>query len=186
MRPQVQPVSNSMVRVPWSHACPQAEQAAAGGGGSLLADPQTNLLSSAQQQEADLLDLGDDDFASPAPLSAAAGGGGGGGRAASGLSLLDDGLGGLEALLGPPAPAAAGTSNGSGGSGLALSPGFKLMPGVFQERWRGLAPCEQYVESLNMASLAALAANGHKDFCTQMGQAHIATMASGGQPPMYK
>lgn len=119
--------------------------------------------------------------------AAAAGGGGGGG----GLSLLDDGLGGLEALLGPAAAAApaTGTSNGapsSAGPSLALTAGFKLMPGVFQERWRNLAPTEQYADGLNMATVAAMAANGHKDFCAHMGQANVSTMASGGAPPVYK
>lgn len=117
-------------------------------------------------------------------VAPAAAGGSGGGAAAS---LLDDGLGGLEALLGPPAAAAASPSNGaSSGPSLALTAGFKLMPGVFQERWRNLAPVEQYAEALNMATVAAMAANGHKDFCAHMGQANVSTMASGGQPPAYK
>lgn len=131
------------------------------------------------------MDLGDGDYSAVAAPAAPAAAGSGGGAA----SLLDDGLGGLEALLGSPAAAAGGgTSNGASSSGpsLALTPGFKLMPGVFQERWRGLAPYEQYVDSLNMATVAALGANSHKDFTTHMSQANIATMASGGQPPMYK
>jgi hypothetical protein len=37
-----------------------------------------------------------------------------------------------------------------------------------------------------MATLAALAANNHQDFCAHMGQAGINTMASGGQAPAYK
>jgi hypothetical protein len=104
------------------------------------------------------------------------------------LSLLDDGLGGLEALLGPPAAAAPASNGapGSAGPSLALTAGFKLMPGVFQERWRNLAPTEQYADSLNMATVAAMAANGHKDFCAHMGQANVSTMASGGAPPVYK
>jgi hypothetical protein len=69
---------------------------------------------------------------------------------------------------------------------LQLSPGFKLMPGVFQERWRALAPAKQYVDSLNMATVAVLAANGHKDFCGHVGRANVYTMASGGAAPMYK
>jgi len=60
------------------------------------------------------------------------------------------------------------------------------MPGVFQDRWRHLAPTEQYADALNMATVAAMAANGHKDFCTHMSQANISTMASGGQAPLYK
>lgn len=107
------------------------------------------------------------------------------------MSLLDGGLGGLEALLGPATAAApvTGTSNGapsSAGPSLALTAGFKLMPGVFQERWRNLAPTEQYADGLNMATVAAMAANGHKDFCAHMGQANVSTMASGGAPPVYK
>lgn len=34
--------------------------------------------------------------------------------------------------------------------------------------------------------VAALAANNHQDFCAHVAQAHIQTMASGGQPPVYK
>lgn len=92
----------------------------------------------------------------------------------------------MEALLGPPVAAAAPSNGASSGPSLSLTPSFKLMPGVFQERWRNLAPAEQYTESLNMATVAALAANGHKDFGAHMGQANVSTMASGGQPPVYK
>jgi hypothetical protein len=99
--------------------------------------------------------------------------------------LLDDGLGGLDALLGPPA-APASSNGANSGPSLALTAGFKLMPGIFQEQWRKLNAVQQYTEGLNMATVAALAANGHKDFCSHMGQANISTMASGGQPPMYR
>lgn len=91
-------------------------------------------------------------------------------------------------MLGPPAAAAAAApSNGArSGPSLGLTAGFKLMPGVFQERWKSLAPTQQVADSYNMATVAAMAANGHKDFCSHMGQANIYTMASGGQPPAYK
>lgn len=119
-------------------------------------------------------------LAGAAAAAAGPGSGGGGG----GFSLLDDVLGGLDALLGPTAaPASNGANNGPS---LALTAGFKLMPGIFQEQWRKLNAVQQYTEGLNMATLAALAANGHKDFCLHMGQANVSTMASGGQPPMYR
>jgi hypothetical protein len=66
------------------------------------------------------------------------------------------------------------------------SPQCKLAPAAFQEAWRGLPPAQQHLESLSPATVAALAASGHKDFCAHMQQAHIMTMASGGQPPMYR
>ncbi|KAF6256499.1 adaptin N terminal region-domain-containing protein [Scenedesmus sp. NREL 46B-D3] len=163
--------------------------AAAGDAASLLVDPSTNLLNSVQQQEADLLDLGDD---APSSVSSSAGGAAAPAAAAAGLGGLldDDGLGGLDSLMG--GLGGLGGSSSSNGLGqqqqqqLQLSPGFKLMPGVFQERWRGLGPAEQYVDSLNMATVAALAANGHKDFCGHVGQANVYSMACGGAAPMYK
>jgi hypothetical protein len=101
--------------------------------------------------------------------------------------LDDDDFGGLDSLMGGLGGLGSSSSNGPGQQQqLQLSPGFKLMPGVFQERWRALAPAEQYVDSLNMATVAALAANGHKDFCGHVGQANVYTMASGGAAPMYK
>lgn len=168
--------------------------AAAADGEALLVDESTNLLDSSQQQEANLLDLGDDlaPSTSAAPSAGGASVQGSGGGAASGSTgglaglLDDDGLGGLvsglDSLMGP-----AGSNGGvQQPAGLQLSPGFKLMPGVFQERWRGLAPAEQYVDKLNMATVAALGANNHKDFCAHVGQANVFTMACGGQAPMYK
>jgi hypothetical protein len=120
-------------------------------------------------------------LAGAAAAAAGPGSGGGGG----GFSLLDDGLGGLDALLGPTAVPASSNGANSGPS-LALTAGFKLMPGIFQEQWRKLNAVQQYTEGLNMATVAALAANGHKDFGSHMGQANVSTMASGGQPPMYR
>lgn len=155
---------------------------------ALLVDESTNLLDSQQQQEADLLDLGDEGPSSSAASARGAPSSAGGSAVGSGggAMLLDD-LGGLDSLLGP--------STGANGAmrvqqsqqpQLQLSAAFKLMPGVFQEKWRALSPSEQYVDSLNMASVAALAQNNHKDFCAHMGQANILTMACGGAPPMYK
>lgn len=120
-----------------------------------------------------------------AGAAAAAAGPGSGGGGGGGFSLLDDGLGGLDALLGPPA-APASSNDANSGPSLTLTAGFKLMPGIFQEQWRKLNAMQQYTEGLNMATVAALAANGHKDFCSHMGQANVSTMASGGQPPMYR
>jgi hypothetical protein len=152
--------------------------AAADANGHAQVDQSTGLLSTA---EADLLgDLGGD-FGGPAssapsmtaPSAAAAAGGGGGGLLD--FDLGDFGSSPAAAAAPPPAPV-----------GFSLQQGFKLMPGVFQERWRGLAPCHQYSDTLNMATVAALAANNHQDFCAHMGQAGINTMASGGQAPAYK
>ena len=163
---------------------PTGAAAAAGDGlpdsNGVLADSTTNLLDAAAQQEADLLDLGGDFGMAPAqpstqqppPQVAAAGIG------ALTDNLLDLDLG-LGSAVGPP-PLQHQQQV------FSLTPGCKLMPGVFQEKWRGLPPAHQYSDSLNMATVAALAANNHKDFCAHMGQAHISTMASGGQPPMYK
>jgi hypothetical protein len=155
----------------------------------VLADSTTNLLDAAAQQEADLLDLGSDFGTSsglvqpppqqPPPPAAATVAGPGVASLTDNLLDLDLGLGLAPAVADVPAPQ-------QQQQGFSLSPGCKVMPGVFQEKWRGLPPAHQYSDSLNMATVAALAANNHKDFCAHMGQAHIMTMASGGQPPMYK
>jgi len=86
-----------------------------------------------------------------------------------------------------------GTANGAGAGagsstlgGLALVRGPKLMPGVFQERWKALPAAANYTEALNMATVAAMGINNHKDFTGHLAGAGIATMASGGAPPQYR
>lgn len=149
-----------------------------------LVDQSTNLLDSEQQQEANLLDLDDVGSSSSAAASAGGAAASAGGSAGGAAALLDD-LAGLDSLL----TASTGSNGGVGlqqPQQLQLNAGFKLMPGVFQEKWKALGPAEQYVESLNMATVAALAQNSHKDFCAHVGQANVLTMACGGAPPMYK
>ncbi|GAX84188.1 hypothetical protein CEUSTIGMA_g11611.t1 [Chlamydomonas eustigma] len=69
---------------------------------------------------------------------------------------------------------------------LRLNPKARVTSAQFQDQWKALPPVHQYEERLSSATLAALAANAHKDFAQHMEQAYIMTMASGGQPPTYK
>lgn len=150
-----------------------ASAATANGNSAALVDTTTNLLDDAAHQEADLLDL----ESSTAPSSATTTSAATAAVAATPANVMDSLL---DLDLGAP------TASSGGGSSLSLNPTAKVMPGLFQERWRSLPPAHQYSDTLNMATVAAFAANQHKDFCAHMAQANIMTMASGGQPPMYR
>lgn len=65
-------------------------------------------------------------------------------------------------------------------------PQARLGSGPFQAQWKALAVSHTYQEVLSPATVTALAANNHRDFCSHMTQAYINTMASGGTPPTYK
>ncbi|GBF87867.1 beta-adaptin A [Raphidocelis subcapitata] len=184
----------------------------AGGGAAAAAaagvDPATGLL------EADLLSLDEGPSGGGAAGSGggAGGSGGGGGGAAAQLagSLLDLEL---DYSPAPPAGAAAaaqqqqqtaaaagsggggpagglddllGGFGGGGGGGLSLAAAARVAPASFQEKWKRLPPAHSYTETLSSATVSALAANAHNDFCAHVAQGNIHTMACGGQPPAYK
>lgn len=56
----------------------------------------------------------------------------------------------------------------------------------FQAKWQALEPFFQNTLTLSPATVAALAANNHRDFCEHVAQAYLLTMASGGQGGVYK
>mmetsp|Transcript_32786 Transcript_32786/g.83214 ORF Transcript_32786/g.83214 Transcript_32786/m.83214 type:complete len:924 (-) Transcript_32786:319-3090(-) len=117
--------------------------------------------------------------AAPAlPLPGAAAHAGGAGF---GGGLLDDfDLGSLGAPAPAPAPARPAVPE------LHLNPSARVSPAVFQDKWKSLPVAHTQQDALTPATLAALAANAHKDFTAHVAQAYIQTIASGGQQPTYK
>lgn len=69
---------------------------------------------------------------------------------------------------------------------LMLNAQAKVGPSAFQERWKALQAAHSYSVGLSGATVDAMGANGHRDFTQHMAQAYIMTIASGGQPPMYR
>eukprot|EP00803_Ostreobium_quekettii_P007696 evm.model.scf_696.5 EVM.evm.TU.scf_696.5 scf_696:47608-59307(+) len=133
----------------------------------------TNALLADQQQEADLLDLSAGTPAPPEPSKAAA--------QDRGLVDIDDLLGDLSTgglAQGPPAAPAAPE--------ISLVPQAKLSPADFQTWWRQFPFAAQYSEPLTPSKVSAIPRNSHKDFCQHMKAANIQTMASGGDPSLYR
>eukprot|EP00195_Chlamydomonas_chlamydogama_P008244 CAMPEP_0202904088 /NCGR_PEP_ID=MMETSP1392-20130828/27835_1 /ASSEMBLY_ACC=CAM_ASM_000868 /TAXON_ID=225041 /ORGANISM="Chlamydomonas chlamydogama, Strain SAG 11-48b" /LENGTH=846 /DNA_ID=CAMNT_0049591569 /DNA_START=246 /DNA_END=2786 /DNA_ORIENTATION=+ len=112
-----------------------------------------------------------------AAVPQAAGGGGG--------MLMD--LGDMLGGLGMPSSAAPShPPTSSSAPELRLNSQARISSAVFQDNWKSLPAVHQYTERLSPATIAAMSANSHKDFCQHMTQAYIMTMASGGQPPTFK
>ncbi|KAK9826712.1 hypothetical protein WJX81_000377 [Elliptochloris bilobata] len=167
---------------------PVAASSAPVGGG---VDEGSALLS-AQEQEESLIDVSANSsparpsgaptagVAAPAPPAAAGGdllglsdllGGGGGGGGAAAAAAIGPGLGPPQP---PPSPS------------LALAPAPVLAPADFQARWVAMPVAARFTHGLPPATLAAVEANAHQDFCQHAAARGIATMASGGAPPMYR
>lgn len=85
----------------------------------------------------------------------------------------------LAPLAAAPAPSAAQ---------LILNPQARISSSQFQDQWKILPIAHQYEErGLSPATLNAMAGNERdKAFSQHMQQAHVMTMASGGQAPLYK
>ncbi|KAG1664607.1 hypothetical protein FOA52_004482 [Chlamydomonas sp. UWO 241] len=122
--------------------------------------------------------------AQPPPRTPAHGGGGGG---SGGLLDLEDLLGGGGVGGGVGArPSAAEAHPHAASIELRLEPAACVSSPAFQDAWRSLTPVHTYSERLSQQTVAAFAANGHRDFTQHMAQAYIMTIASGGAPPAFK
>eukprot|EP00884_Botryococcus_braunii_P006125 jgi/Botrbrau1/15513/Bobra.0225s0004.1 len=89
---------------------------------------------------------------------------------------------GLDDLLGGPAPPAPLPT----GPKLSLAPLPALAPAEFQGQWGMLPAAPRFTHPLTPAAVSVIEANKHQDFCRHLAASNIATMASGGQAPMYR
>lgn len=147
---------------------------AAGGGANGVLDSTTDTLLGGLDAEADLLGVDEGGPPQPAPSPPPAP-----------LAALTDDFLGLD-MLSSAVDSSLDMLGTSSLPQLQLNPQAKISSPAFQEKWRTLPPIQQYTESLSAATVSAFPVNNHKDFTQHMTQAYIMTMASGGQPPLYR